>query len=288
MNIAIGMTMTFLVALIVVSATAYTVESGNVVVERTLGEVNHQEVGQGLNFKMPILTRTFEFSAKEIPVDFEDLRPKAGDNLTLQDLDVSVFYQANASSISELMVKYAGTSERGEDGALLPAYGLVMREARSAIYEQVATIDSLELHRQRDIIADLVLADLQSRLELSDPGIFTITRVVIRALNTDPSIEEAIQIAVQAEKELEAKQVQVEIARQDALIEIERARGIAEANNIINSSLTAEYLQHEINVALQSFATNGGGTVVIPANMEGFNLLLGTDTLRQSQSELVD
>ena len=85
-----------------------------------------------------------------------------------------------------------------------------MREARSAIYEQVATIDSLELHRQRDIIADLVLADLQSRLELSDPGIFTVTRVVIRALNTDPS-------------------------------------------------------------------------VVIPANMEGFNLLLGTDTLQQSQ-----
>ena len=284
MKYAIGTIVTLLVAVIIVPMTAYTVESGNVVVERTLGEVNHQEVGQGLNFKMPLLTRAFEFSAKEIPVDFEDLRPKAGDNLTLQDLDVSVFYQANASSVSELMVKYAGTSQRGDDRALLPAYGLVMREARSAIYEQVATIDSLELHRQRDIIADLVLADLQSRLDLSDPGIFTITRVVIRALNTDPSIEEAIQIAVQAEKELEAKQVQVEIARQDALIEIERARGIAEANSIINSSLTAEYLQHEINLALQTFAANGGGTVVIPANMEGFNLLLGADTLRQNQS----
>lgn len=288
MNVVFGMMLTFIVSLTVLFMSAYTVESGNVVVERTLGEVNHQEVGQGLNFKMPLLTRAFEFSAKEIPVDFEDLRPKAGDNLTLQDLDVSVFYQANASSISELMVKYAGTSERGDDRALLPAYGLVMREARSAIYEQVATIDSLELHRQRDIIADLVLTDLQNRLDLSDPGVFTVTRVVIRALNTDPSIEEAIQIAVQAEKELEAKQVQVQIARQDALIEIERARGIAEANNIINASLTAEYLQHEINLALQSFAANGGGTVVIPANMEGFNLLLGADTLRQSQPQPPD
>ncbi len=286
MKVAVIASVSFMVCLLILSMTAYTVESGNVVVERTLGEVNHREVGQGLNFKMPMLTRAFEFSAKEIPVDFEDLRPKAGDNLTLRDLDVSVFYQANASQISELMVKYAGTSQSGGDGALLPAYGLVMREARSAIYEQVATIDSLELHRQRDIIADLVLDDLQNRLELSDPGIFTITRVVIRALNTDPSIEEAIQIAVQAEKELEAKQVQVEIARQDALIEIERARGIAEANSIINSSLTAEYLQHEINLALQSFASNGGGTVVIPANMEGFNLLLGTDSLRQGQPSL--
>ncbi len=286
MKVAVIASVSFMVCLLILSMSAYTVESGNVVVERILGEVNHREVGQGLNFKMPMLTRAFEFSAKEIPVDFEDLRPKAGDNLTLRDLDVSVFYQANASQISELMVKYAGTSQSGGDGALLPAYGLVMREARSAIYEQVATIDSLELHRQRDIIADFVLDDLQNRLELSDPGIFTITRVVIRALNTDPSIEEAIQVAVQAEKELEAKQVQVEIARQDALIEIERARGIAEANSIINSSLTAEYLQHEINLALQSFASNGGGTVVIPANMEGFNLLLGTDSLRQGQPSL--
>ena len=35
---------------------AYTVQSGNVAVERTLGKVNHTEQLQGLNFKAPILT----------------------------------------------------------------------------------------------------------------------------------------------------------------------------------------------------------------------------------------
>jgi len=56
MKVAVITSASFLVALIILSMTAYTVESGNVVVERTLGEVNHQEVGQGLNFKMPILS----------------------------------------------------------------------------------------------------------------------------------------------------------------------------------------------------------------------------------------
>ena len=86
---------------------------------------------------------------------------------------------------------------------------------------------------------------------------------------------------MEAEKRLEAKQVQVEIAKKDAEIEIERAKGIAEANNIINSSLTAEYLQHEVNTALLRFADNDGSVVVIPANMQGFEMILDSGQLRR-------
>ena len=61
-------------------------ETGNVSVERTFGKVDHEEQQQGLNFKLPFLTTALEFSAKEIAVDFDDLKPKAADNLSLQDL----------------------------------------------------------------------------------------------------------------------------------------------------------------------------------------------------------
>ena len=263
---------------------AYTVETGNVAIERTLGKVDHEEVGEGLQFKMPLLTVALEFSAKEIVIDINDLQPKAADNLSLRDLDVSVFYRVQADRISELMVKYAASASRGADGIYLPAYGLVVREARSAIYENVSKIDSLQLHKQRDLLQTSVLDELQRRLEHSDPGDFQITRVVVRALNTDPSIEAAIRDAVEAEKRLEAKQVQVEIAKRDAEIEIEieRAKGIAEANRIINSSLTAAYLQHEINTALMRFADNEGSVVVLPANMQGFDLILDGSQLRRT------
>ncbi|MBT8108915.1 MAG: hypothetical protein KJP17_11800 [Gammaproteobacteria bacterium] len=262
---------------------AYTVESGNVAVERTLGKVNHTEQLQGLNFKLPLLTVSLEYSAKEIAMDIDDLKPKAADNLSLRDLDVSVFYRVPQDRVSELMVKYAASAVRGSDGVFMPAYGLVVREARSTIYEKVSEIDSLQLHKQRELLQNDVMSALQERLEKSDPGDFLITRVVVRALNTDPSIEAAIREAVEAEKRLEAKQVQVEIAKKDAEIEIERAKGIAEANSIINESLTAEYLQHEINKALQRFADNDGSVVVIPANMQGFDLILDSGQLRSSQ-----
>ena len=58
----------------------------------------------------------------------------------------------------------------------------------------------------------------------------------------------------------------------DAEIEVERARRIAEANSIVNDSLTAQYWQHNINVALQSFAENKGQLVV----MQGFDVTLDT------------
>jgi regulator of protease activity HflC (stomatin/prohibitin superfamily) len=261
---------------------AYTVETGNVAVERTLGKVNHEEQEQGLNFKMPFLTNSMEFSAKEIAIDINDLTPKAADNLSLKDLDVSVFYQVPKDRISELFVKYAAAAARGADGIYMPAYGLLVREARAAIYEQVSQIDSLQLHKQRGLLQSDVLTELQRRLDSSDPGDIVITRVVVRALNTDPSIEAAIRDAVEAEKRLEAKQVQVEIAKKDAEIEIERAKGIAEANNIINSSLTAEYLQHEVNTALLRFADNDGSVVVIPANMQGFEMILDGGALRRA------
>ncbi len=274
---------TGLILLVVVGyLAAYTVESGHVAVERTLGKVNHEEQLQGLNFKMPILTTKQEFSAKEIAIDIDDLKPKAADNLSLRDLDVSVFYRVPPERVSELYVKYAASAVRGHDGIWLPAYGLVVREARAAIYEKVSEIDSLQLHKQRESLQNEVLDELQQRLEKSDSGDIFVTRVVVRALNTDPSIEAAIREAVEAEKRLEAKQVQVEIAKKDAEIEIERAKGIAEANLIINRSLTAEYLQHEINKALQRFADNDGSVVVIPANMQGFDLILDSNSLQRA------
>jgi regulator of protease activity HflC (stomatin/prohibitin superfamily) len=262
----------------------YVVDTGHVGVERTLGRVDLVETEPGMNFKLPFFTRAYEFSAKEIALDLNDLRPKAADNLSLQDLDVTVYYNAAPYAIADLMVKYANASQSAP-GAILPAYGIVYREARGAVYEEVAKVDSLKLHRQRDALQTSIQESLQARLEDKDGDALIISRVVVRALNTDPSIEESIREAVANQKKLEAKQISVDSAKKDAEIEIERARGIAEANRIINESLTAQYLQHEINVALQSFAENEGQLVVMPANMQGFDVILDTQRFPSSNNQ---
>lgn len=268
------------VAAVALSA-SYVIETGHVGVKKTLGTVSLEEVAPGFHLKLPFVTSVREFSAKENAFDLTDLTPKAADNLSLRDLDFTVFYSVAQERIADLAVKYSATEQASDSGALYPAYGLVWREARGAIYEEVAKVDSLELHKQRDELQNNVQALLQRRLDAADPKVFHISRVVVRALNTDPSIEQSIQLAVQNQKKLEAKKIEVEIAAREAEIEVAKAQGIAKANQIINSSLTAEYLQHEINLALRDFAKNDGQAIVIPANMQGFQVMLNPDRLRR-------
>ena len=94
----------------------YTVDTGAVAVEKTLGRVNLTEVQPGLNFRIPGLAQYRILVLKEIPLDITDLTPKAADNLSLRDLDVTVFYTAAADKIAELSVNYAAADEAGPDG----------------------------------------------------------------------------------------------------------------------------------------------------------------------------
>jgi regulator of protease activity HflC (stomatin/prohibitin superfamily) len=247
-----------------------TVESGNVGIRTTLGKVSPEEVEPGVYLGIPGISRVQEFSAKEIGLDLNDLTPKARDNLSLRDLDMTVYYRVTPGSIADLYVKYAGQHTRDEGSRVyLPAYALLQRVARNAIYQQASHIDSLVMHTQREELAQAVRKSLQGELDANDKGVFQITRVVIRSLTTDPAIEKAIQDSVAAQKQLETTKQRIAIAEAEAQVEVKKAEGIARANQIINQSLTREYLQHESNLALQKFAEKGGTTtVVIPANMQ--------------------
>jgi regulator of protease activity HflC (stomatin/prohibitin superfamily) len=244
------------------------IQTGNIGVRTTLGTVSMDEVDAGIYFKWPLISTVREFSAKEVSIDLNDMTPKAKDNLSLRDLDLTVYFGAAPASIAELEVKYSNQSARGEDGTIYPAYELVRRVARNVAYEEVARIDSLVVHTRRDDLAAAVTKNIQAELEHNDPGVFRVSRVVVRAILTDPSIEQSIQQAVANQKKLEAMEVQTEIAKKEAEIKITQAKGIAESQRIIANSLTREYLQHETNEALMRFAEKGNtNTVIVPAGM---------------------
>lgn len=255
--------------LILFGGTFGTIATGNVGVRTTLGVMSQDEVTPGVYMKWPLISNVEEFTSKEVAIDLTDLTPKAKDNLSLKDMDITVYYRAEANAIAELGAKYAGQSARPPDvHYFLPAYNLVYRVARNSAYEEVAKVDSLVMHTRRDELSAAIHEGMQKELEESDPGVFKITRVVIRAVATDPSIEQSIRDAVANQKKLEAMEVQTKIAQREAEIKVTEARGIAESNRIISGSLTREYLQHEANQALLKFAQSGNtSTVIMPAGM---------------------
>lgn len=260
-----------LLLLVLLGATSCgTIETGNVGVRNTLGKINPDEVEPGIYLGVPGISSVQVFSAKEIAVDLNDLTPKARDNLSLRDLDLTVYYKVASGSIADLYVKYAARHAKADGSReFLPAYQLVHGIARNVVYEEASKMESLVMHTKRDEMAAAVKRGIQAELDQNDKAVFTITRVVVRALTTDPAIEKAIQDSVAAQKQLETTRQRIQIAEAEAQVEVKKAEGIAKANQIINQSLTREYLQHESNLALMKFAEKGGAaTVVIPANMQ--------------------
>lgn len=236
------------------------INTGNVGIYKSLGEVDLEEREPGLRWAPPIYATIDEYNAKEMQIDLNDLTPKTDDNLSLRDLDVSVYVKPNPTSIAELIVKY----QMGADQMLY-------RAARDAAYSAAANQVSLDIHRHRDVLREAIQHRLQAVLDSSDEGAFEVTKVIVRSILTDPSIEQSIQKAVSEQKRLQAKQIEVDIAKKDAEIEIERAKGIARSNEIINKTLTPEYLQHEANQVNMKFAENAGKNGMHTIMMNGSN-----------------
>ncbi|CAK0762296.1 PHB domain-containing protein [Gammaproteobacteria bacterium] len=249
------------------------IETGNVGVEKRFGVVSMQVLTPGL-YMVP-LASVKEFSAKEIAVKIDGLTPKASDNLFIRELDLTVYYRVVAAQIPTIETKYASQSVLLPDGEVwAPAYTLVETLARNAAYQEVSKLPSLVVHQQREQIAEHIQILLQHELDANDPKTFAITRVVIRTVITDPAIEASIQQAVANQKRLEAMELQVKIAEQEAQVRLREAQGIAKSNEAINNTLTPAYLQHEANQALMEFAKKGGtSTVVIPSSMNAAPLI---------------
>ena len=243
------------------------IETGNVGIEQRFGIVSMQVLTPGLY--MAPLASVREFSAKEIAVNIDGLKPKAADNLFIRELDLTVYYRVVAARIPTIETKYANQSVLLPDQSVwAPAHMLVETLARNAAYQEVSKLPSLVVHQQREQIAEHIQALLQHELDTNDPNTFVITRVVIRTVVTDPAIEASIQQAVANQKRLEAMALQVKIAEQEAQVRLREAQGIAKSNEAINNTLTPAYLQHEANQALMAFAQKGGtATVVIPSSM---------------------
>ena len=87
-------------------------------------------------------------------------------------------------------------------------------------------------------------------------------------------VAKAVEKKLAAKQLLEEKETQKQIAQRDAEIRIEEAKGIAEAQKIINATLTPNYLQHEsVQAQLKMAESPNHTTVYIPVGSNGIPLV---------------
>lgn len=236
------------------------IDSGNVGVVTSFGKVNPEELPQGVH--MTWFAGVDEFTAKEVPMQLNDLKPKAADNLTISDLDVDIYFQPTPGKIAETVLKYKGDTTRYE-GDYVAGFNKLSREARESIYSAVATFPATTMHTKRTELAAEIQKRLQAELERTDPGVWSITSVNVRNLLTDPGIEQSIRAAAETDQAIARanKEKQLAIAEAEKMREI--ARGQADANDIVAKSLTPNLIRLKEIEAQAAFAKSGTHTVLM-------------------------
>jgi regulator of protease activity HflC (stomatin/prohibitin superfamily) len=142
---------------------------------------------------------------------------------------------------------------------------------RTIVRQSVQEYSSRELKAERDNIAATIERALSEYLKEAP---FEVVRLAVGNIDYPPVVSQAVEKKLAAKQLLEEKETQREIAQRDAEIRIEEAKGIAEAQRIINATLTPNYLQHEAIEAQRTMANAPNHTTVyIPVGPNGLPLV---------------
>jgi len=203
-------------------------------------------------------------------VENVDFRPQTYSEtfkiLAKDELNISFRFQTiikvKPGTIKIVVEEYAGAQ----------FYARFIKEPlRAMVRKNVQSLDSRQVKEKRQQIADVVMRELKNYL--ADTPFIPLAGVVGN-IDYPKIVTEAVEKKLAAKQLLDEKATQREIAKKDAEIRIEEARGIAEAQRIINSTLSRNYLQHEaINAQLKMASSPNHTTVYIPSGANGIPLV---------------
>ncbi|MHB8098164.1 MAG: SPFH domain-containing protein [Sulfuricurvum sp.] len=174
-------------------------------------------------------------------------------------LDISCLYQLSPTMATKMIKDY------GTDGAWDDK--LVIRNARSTVRDIIGQVSLDSLNKNRTMYEDKIKATLNAIL--AKDGI-TITTFNIQNIGVPKSINDAVLAKETAKQNAEKAKFQVLQANAEAEVEVAKAKGIAQANDILASSLTdklVSYKQLEIS-RIQADKWNGQ----MPTTVAGGNV----------------
>ena len=151
----------------------------------------------------------------------------------------------------------------------------LQKPLRTFVRETVQPYNSTEIKAHRVDISKAVQQRLDVYLQETP---FEVISVVVGNIDYPKVVADAVEKKLAAQQLLQEKETQKAIMMKDAEIRIEEARGIAEAQKIINATLTPAYLQHEaIQAQLKMADSPNHTTVYIPVGTNGVPLVQNLD-----------
>jgi len=207
------------------------IEDGEVGVSKSFGDISDEPVGQGIVIQVPVV-RTVETWNVKLQELKETAQVPSSEGLIV-GLDTSLLFRVMPTTAPKIR-KTIGVNyvER-----------LIRPYFRSALRDTVSgyPVKTVYTETGRKEIASKIKNFLKQ--SMADEGI-TIVDVLLRDVKLPTRFKESIEAKLTAEQRVQQKQFELEQAVKDAEIEVARAKGAAEAQQIVRSTLSDSYLQY--------------------------------------------
>jgi regulator of protease activity HflC (stomatin/prohibitin superfamily) len=220
------------VALVTLNAFAL-VRVGEVGVKHFLGQVDPIVLTQGVHLVNPLATiEKMSVREQSFPSDgsVERIEAQTSEQLNVA-LEVSLLYRIDGANAPDLYQRIGNENQIKNR--------IVLNSVRNGVRDAVATksINEIFSPNRREVagaMEEAIQAKAGDRIEVLE--------VFVRDVQAPQRVREAIEEKLQREQNVAAERFQTEIIQERARQQIEEAKGIAEAQQIISEGLTPEYL----------------------------------------------
>ena len=211
------------------------------------------------SWNQTIVGDVLTFPVKDIAVNLENKSPMTADNSALDDFDVTVVYNVNPSSVSELYTKKSRSFHVYENGDIYLMHSYV-----STLNKSVREYNALEVADKRVDIEGKIKETVTSQLKAEGlENSINLSVVQVKNILPNKEILKAATDYVRAQSTLRVKATEVEIAKKES----ERMAALAN-----NSQQSIAYMQAQAALNISEGIKNGKvNTIVVPAN---FNALM--------------
>ncbi|MBS1518003.1 MAG: prohibitin family protein [Bacteroidetes bacterium] len=238
---------------------------GEVGVQILFGNVQDRVLRSGLNFINPLIevqeldikTQAYTMSGSndqddsEIKIKKSDpIQTLSSDGLTLL-LDVTVWFRVSADETPNL-IRNIGTDYEAK---------IVLPAIRTAIRDIAVNFVATDIYSSK---RDDYVNDVAKKLEKSFEGRgLILEKVLLRNVELPQKVREAIDEKIAAEQRAQQMVYVLQKERQEAERKTVEATGVAEAQRIINSTISNSYLQWKYIETLKELVNSPNNSFVI-------------------------
>lgn len=263
--------------LILLFSSISVVDAGEVGVKVLFGKAEKQTLKEGINLVNPFASvKTYSIRLKEYTMSStssdgdrsgdDSMKVRTINNMEVT-IDLSLWYKIDANKAYNIYRNIAKDEDRLK--------AIIRSSARSVIRDIASKYKDFDsLNKARKEFSLTIKNEMQKTL--NDKGVL-VDNILIRNITPPAILDTAINNKLKRQQELEEREYKKKIAVKDAEIKIIEAKGLAKAQQIINRSLTYNYLQFMAIKAQEKMAGSPNHTTVyIPVGANGIPLVKRT------------